>query len=407
MPRLRLDLPLWLALEDPAIREPVRSLRRTVDAAVVVVGGGVTGAAVAWRFAEAGISVVLVEGRRFARGSTAASTALLMQEPDEDFTELSRRYGRRNARRIWELSRDATHEFVDTLRQLRIRCDLRPRDSVYYAATPGDARHLRREQRTRERAGIPAAWLEGAALRRTIGFDAAAAIRTRGNAQVDPYRASLGLLRAAARSGAQLFERSPVHSITPSKSGVVVRCARGAVRAKYAVITTGYATPYFKPLDARFRMLTTYVVATRRLTTAERRRVGLGDVMIWDTERPYHYARWTPDRRLIFGGADRPLVPERLRRQAWREGTRAVRDELTRLYPSLADVPIEFAWEGLFATTPDGLPYIGPHRRYGRQLFALGYGGNGMTLGFLASRLILEWYRGGRTADHDLFAFSR
>jgi len=88
VPRLRLDLPLWLALEDPAIREPVPSLRRTVDAAVVVVGGGVTGAAVAWRFAEAGISVVLVEGRRFARGSTAASTALLMQEPDEDFTEL-------------------------------------------------------------------------------------------------------------------------------------------------------------------------------------------------------------------------------------------------------------------------------------------------------------------------------
>jgi glycine/D-amino acid oxidase-like deaminating enzyme len=407
VPRLRLDLPVWLALEGAAIQEPVPSLKRTADVAVVVVGGGVTGAAVAWRFAEAGISVALVEGRRLARGSTAASTALLMQEPDEDFTELSRRYGRRKARRIWELSREATHEFVDTLRQLRIACDLQPRDSVYYATTPHDARHLRREQRTRERAGIPATWLEGAALGGTIGFDAPAAIRTRGNAQVDPYRASIGLLRAAARAGAQLFERSPVRSITPSKRGVVVRCARGTVRAKYAVIATGYATPYFEPLDARFRMLTTYVVATRRLTATERGRVGLGDVMIWDTGRPYHYARWTPDRRLLFGGADRPLVPERLRRQAWREGTRAVRDELTRLYPSLAAVPIEFAWEGLFATTPDGLPYIGPHRRYGRQLFALGYGGNGMTLGFLASRLILEWYRGARTADHDLFAFSR
>jgi glycine/D-amino acid oxidase-like deaminating enzyme len=77
------------------------------------------------------------------------------------------------------------------------------------------------------------------------------------------------------------------------------------------------------------------------------------------------------------------------------------------LYPALEDVPLEYAWEGLFATTPDGLPYIGPHRRYGRQLFALGYGGNGMTFGFLASRLLLEWYLGNRSSDHDLFAFSR
>ena len=30
-----------------------------------------------------------------------------------------------------------------------------------------------------------------------------------------------------------------------------------------------------------------------------------------------------------------------------------------------------------------------------------------MTFGFLASRLLLAWYRGDRSADHALFAFSR
>lgn len=35
------------------------------------------------------------------------------------------------------------------------------------------------------------------------------------------------------------------------------------------------------------------------------------------------------------------------------------------------------------------------------------HGGNGMTSGFLAARLLLDWYRGERTADHALFAFSR
>jgi glycine/D-amino acid oxidase-like deaminating enzyme len=407
VPRLRLDLPIWLARDRHVGHARFPSLKRDLEADVAVIGGGVTGAAIAWRFSEAGLRVALVEGRRIGRGSTAASTALLMQEPDEDFTDLARRYGRARALRIWHLSREATHEFTATLSRLRINCDLQPRDSVYYAMTASDARHLRAEHRMRARDGLRAAWLEGAALRRILGFDAAAAIRTRGNAQVDPYRACIGLMRAAVRGGAQIFERSPVTAIRPSKRDVVVRCAHGTVRASRAIIATGYATPYFKPLDARFQMLTTYVVATRKLTHAERRRVGLNEVMLWDVDRPYHYGRWTADRRLMLGGADRPLVPERLRRKALQEGVRAVRAELLRLYPSLEKVPLEYAWEGLFATTPDGLPYIGPHRRYGRQLFALGYGGNGMTFGFLASRLLLDWYRGDRSKDHQLFAFSR
>ena len=78
-----------------------------------------------------------------------------------------------------------------------------------------------------------------------------------------------------------------------------------------------------------------------------------------------------------------------------------------RLYPGLEDIAIEWRWEGLFATTPDGLPYIGPHRRYPRQLFALGYGGNGMTFGFLAARLLVESYLGQRSPDQALFGFSR
>jgi hypothetical protein len=59
----------------------------------------------------------------------------------------------------------------------------------------------------------------------------------------------------------------------------------------------------------------------------------------------------------------------------------------------MSDIDTEFAWEGLFAMTPDTLPYIGPHRRYPRQWFVLGYGGNGMTFGFLAARLLLERWR--------------
>lgn len=406
MPRLRVNTPLWLG-RDAARGVRFPSLRRELDVDVAVIGGGITGAALAWRFADAGVRVAVLEGARVGRGSTAASTALLMQEPDEDLAELTRRYGRRRARRIWQLSLEATRDFIATLKRLRIPCDLEHRDSVYYAPGGGDLNALRDEHRRRTAAGVDASWLDGPALRRAIGFDAAGAIRTRGNAQADPFAACVGLMRAAAVAGARVFERSPVTSIRPSRHDVVVRTARGSIRADRVLVATGYATPYFKPLQARFRMLSTYVLATRPLTRAERRRVGLGAVMLWDTGRPYHYARWTADHRLLLGGRDRPKVSERERRAALDEGTRGVRADFARLYPALADIDVDSRWEGLFATTPDGLPFIGPHRRYPRQLFALGYGGNGMTFGFLASRLLLDWYRGDRSADHDLFGFAR
>jgi len=179
------------------------------------------------------------------------------------------------------------------------------------------------------------------------------------------------------------------------------------VLADTVVVATGYATAEFKPLLARFRMRHTYVLVTERLPLRVRREIGLSDVMLWDTDRPYHYARWTTDHRLMLGGGDRPQARGRLRRRAFREGTHDVREYFGRLYPALVDVAFDYAWEGLFAITPDGLPYIGPHRRYPGHLFALGYGGNGMTFSFLAASLIRDRLKGRLSKDHDLFAFGR
>ena len=86
---------------------------------------------------------------------------------------------------------------------------------------------------------------------------------------------------------------------------------------------------------------------------------------------------------------------------------RELRAHFETQLPALAGVETSLAWEGLFAMTPDSLPYIGPHRRYPRHWFALGYGGNGMTFGFLAAKLLLERWQGGASRDHALFEFGR
>jgi glycine/D-amino acid oxidase-like deaminating enzyme len=402
---LRRRAPLWLDRPGPPAVPRYSALRSDLEADIVVVGGGITGAAVAWTLSGQGVRVALVEARRVGRGSTAASTALLMQEPDEDFGNLRRRYGRNAAARIWRRSRRANERLIGLLTRLRIACDFARRDSVYY--TLDSCAALRRELTLRQRAGVGGRWLDDEALERIANLRGGAAIRTAGNAQADPYKICVGVLDAAERQGAAIFENTRAGRIATSSDGIVLHTPHGRIRAERVVIATGYATPEFKPLLSRFRMTHTYVLATERLSPSMRRRVGLSQVMLWDTDRPYHYARWTSDGRLLLGGGDRPLVPERERARAFRDGIDNVRAHFQRLYPSLAEVSIDYSWEGLFAATPDGLPYVGPHRRYPRHLFALGYGGNGMTFGFLAAELICERLMGRETDEHNLFSFGR
>jgi glycine/D-amino acid oxidase-like deaminating enzyme len=405
--RLRIGVPLWLSGRNtPRRRYPM--LRGRVTADVAIVGGGITGAGIAQAFAEAGVKAVLLESKLVGRGSTAASTALVMHETDEGYTDLERRYGHAGAERLWTLSRSSVRDLVATVRRLGIDCDLTECDAIHFTTSHERVADLYSEYQRRRSGGFAATWLEPAALRAETSIDGAGAIRTRRNAQLDPYRACVGLMRAAAQRGAHICERSTVQRIDSSRSEVVLHTRAGTVTADRVIVATGYATPAFAPLAGRFRMNHTYVLATRRLRAHERRMLGLGDFLLWDTERPYHYARWTPDGRLLLGGNDRALLPPSRRRRGFASSRAQLRDYYGSLLPALKDVEIEFAWEGLFARTRDGLPYIGVHRRYPRHLFALGYGGNGMTFGFLAARLLVDAFlNGGNQDDLKLFKFGR
>jgi glycine/D-amino acid oxidase-like deaminating enzyme len=401
MAKLRFGTSYWL---DQYTGKPSRcpALTGSREADVAIIGGGFTGCLSAFVFAQAGFRVLLIESQRIGRGSTAASTALLMQEPDLDFRELASRYGTTRARRVWRQGANSVRRLVTLLHRLRIDASIEDVPSVYWTRDPSTVTELKHELRRRHAAGLSGRWLSRDALARQTGIEGAGAILTHGNAQIDPYRACLGLAHHARGLGARLYERSAATRVLSDRRGVHIVTAEGEIRARWAVIATGYATPEFKPLASRFRMSTTYVITTAPLARATRRRMGLGHVILWDTETPYHYARWTPDRRIIFGGRDQLRTTERSRATALVRQTDKLKEDLAGLFPDLASVPTEYAWDGLFATTPDGLPYVGPHRRYPSQLFALGYGGNGMTFTHLATQILLRVVT-NHTADDDRF----
>lgn len=133
----------------------------------------------------------------------------------------------------------------------------------------------------------------------------------------------------------------------------------------------------------------------------------LANTMLWESARPYLYLRATGDGRLLVGGEDDDDdIPARRDRRLDRK-VATLQRKVARLFPQLPAKPA-FAWAGTFAETSDGLPLCGQHPQYGpRVLFALAFGGNGITYSMLGAGLLRAQIEGRPHPLSALFSFAR
>jgi glycine/D-amino acid oxidase-like deaminating enzyme len=398
--------PFWLDRYPKSRRPSYPRHRGPADAGVVIVGGGLTGAACAWTFASAGVQTVLLEADRIGSGSTAAAAGLVREDFDATFQETASAYGLRAARLLWQGMRRASLDFAAALRRLEIRCDLSHQDLLLVARGPEDGKRLRKDYQARRDAGLGHSWLTPRAVEREAALSAAGAIRTRGGA-LDPYRACVGLIAGAAARGAAVFERSPVTRIRVRSKHVEVTTNGGVVRAGAVVIATAAPLADLRSLRRHFRNEQGYAVVTEPLPAAVRRQLGQRAAAIRDTAPTPHFLRWLKDDRVLFAGADQAPVPVRARERTIVQRTGQLMYELSVLYPAISGALPEWSWDFGHHSSVDGLPCIGVHRNFPRHLFALGHGRHGVGTAWLAARLLLRHYHGELEKGDELFGFVR
>ncbi|WP_426700018.1 NAD(P)/FAD-dependent oxidoreductase [Rhodanobacter sp. Col0626] len=371
---------------------------------VAVIGGGISGALIADELAAHGHDVAVVEQRDIGWGSSAASTALLQYEIDTHMVDLAKRYGEDDAVLAYRACADAIPLLQALSAEVRDVGFARMR-SLYYASWHRHIPVLQAELALRRKHGFEVSWLESGALREGYGIDAPGAILSQLAARLDPYRMAYRLFTRLEKRGTRVFDRTRIERIETTTHGVTLHTGDGScIRAAHVVFAAGYANQsWLKQHVARNH--SSYAFITDPLDSSGLR--GLVDTMAWESARPYLYLRSTSDGRLLVGGEDDEIdIPARRDARVDRKAHKLVK-KVAKAIPGLQLTPA-FAWAGTFAETDDGLPFFGPHRQYGPNvLFAMAYGGNGITYSMIGAGLIRALIERRKHPLADLFSFGR
>jgi glycine oxidase len=352
---------------------------KTAD--VAVVGAGVIGLACAWRAAQRGLDVVVLESRTPAAGASGVAAGMLAPVGELSFGE----------QRLLELTLEAARRYSDFVAELEERSGQQvgySRSGALHVALDRDeAEELRRRHGLQRSLGLEAEWLTPRRCRELepgLAPAIAAGVHAPHEGAVDPRALCAALLVAMERDGAEVRSSSAVCEAVISGERIEgVRTEGGdEVLASHVLLANGCwagdaewlppaARPPVRPVKGQ--ILTLRGPASE--SVCER---------IVASERVYVVPR--EDGRLVVGAT----VEERgFDTTVTAGGVHELLREAYRLLPEIAELELEEAAAGLRPGTPDNLPLIGPGALDGLVL-ATGHYRNGILLAALTADRVAD-----------------
>jgi glycine/D-amino acid oxidase-like deaminating enzyme len=377
---------------DPGV--PCPPLAADTSADVVILGGGYTGMWTAFHLKELqpGVDVVLVE-QDICGGGPSGRNGGFVNSWWSGVDELAARLGDERALAMCR----AGEESVAAIGRF---CDEHEVDAWYHAdgdlgvaSSPLQVGEWEDLLTAAERLGVDADFrlLSRDELRERVDSPVFhGGISTRYGATVQPARLARGLRRVLFEQGVRIYEETQATRFGVGDP-VVVETPGGRIRAGSAVIALNAWSMHWKAFRRLITVRGSYIVLTQP-APEKLRAINWSDFSgLWDFRSALHYVRTTPDGRIAFGiggvqpGMFRKIGP----RFAWDE--RAVRiavDDLHRMFPTFADVPIEAGWGGPIDVSGQHWPFFGSMREAPRVHYGMGYTGNGVGPAHLGGKIL-------------------
>lgn len=361
---------------------PFPPLTGSARADVCIVGGGYTGLSAALHLAQTGARTVLLEAQTIGYAASGRNGGQIHSGQRKEQAALERWLGKAHARALWDLAEEAKELVRALIAKHAIACDLKQglvvaaHDRQALRDLEADTEHLHAVYEDRA-----LSMLDAAGIARALGTGVYPGGRLdAGGGHLHPLKFARGLAEAAAKAGVTVHENTAARSV--DKSSGVVRCDRGNVTADRIVLAcdafTGCLVPELAPFISHVE---SFIVATKPLPPNSYAETIPSDVAVADTRHVLDYYRKSADRRLLFAG----------RESYWnvpKDVARLVRPRMARVFPSLADFPIDYAWSGTVGITRTRMPHFG--RLGERALFGYGYSGHGVALSVLGGKVLAE-----------------
>jgi glycine/D-amino acid oxidase-like deaminating enzyme/nitrite reductase/ring-hydroxylating ferredoxin subunit len=368
--------------------QPVNSWSRETTYDALVIGAGITGLTTALLLQEQGAKCIIAEAHNIAFGTTGGTTAHLNTMLDTPYNTVERDFGAEGARLLRQGCSDAI-ELVDSLvAKYGIDCGFSYQPGYLVAQDEKEADELAGIVEGATRAGAEASYTDS--IPAPLSFVRAARFEKQG--QLHATRYIQGLAKAYDGAGGVLLQHCVVANVDHHDGYFAATTSLGLIKALKVVYAT-HIPPGINILHFRCAPYRSYAMAFR-LSTGE-----YPDGLAYDLKDPYHYFRTQEidgEKYIIAGGYDHKTGHE--------ENTERPFMELEAYLRKLYDIAsIDYRWSAQYYNAADGLPYIGqlPGAEDGVYV-GTGYGGNGITLGSLAGRILSDMALGRENAYADL-----
>ncbi len=365
---------------------------------VIVVGGGIMGAATAFFLRKRGRSVALVE--RGLIGQQASGT---------NFGNV-RRQGRylkqlplaNRSREIWYRLNELLGEDAEFLASGHIRVTYTDEMSGKIEDYAREARHY----------GLDLEMISGNALRDRfpyLGPEVRAGSFSPLDGHANPRLAAPAFGRAAKREGAEVFENTEIATVEKDGEDFRVESTDGRVfRAPELMISAG---AWGNKLSTQFGEPVPLATHGPQMAVTEPVPYAIEPVLGVSTNVPHEvvYLRQVKRGNIVFGGGNR-TIPDLEGRRAFvkPENTLSQLREITRIVPALNRLSVIRVWSGIESYLPDDIPIMGPSARVPGLYYAFGFCGHGFQLGPGVGDVMAELIAtGATTTPIEPFAISR
>lgn len=370
---------------------------------VVVVGGGISGASSAFRLAERGLRVALVEKRFIAAGSTGKSSAIIRQHYSNETTARMALYSLRVFQNFHQtIGGDAG--FVTTG-----FCVLVP---------PRDRPGLEENVAMQRRLGVRTQIISPADLREldsgiAIDDETGIAYEPEGG-YADPASTTASFADGARQRGAAIEQGTRFIGIEMKGGRIVaVQTSQGRIATPAVVNCTNAWAPTIGAMveiDLPVQASRHQVATFQRPHTHARSHVTAGDFIHGVYYRP-EGANLTLVGSIEASEAEHHVDPDHYNESADYEFVEDAAQRIRSRYPFMDQALSKGGWSGLYGVTPDWHPIIDEIPKGSGFFVAAGFSGHGFKLGpavgVMVSDMVTHAASPTEGLERGLFRYSR